>query len=119
MNIIELAKLLNISTGTVSRALNDRPEVSQKTRQIVLDKARELGWSPNANARRLVTGRNHVIRLEFAAGESILSDYFLINVAREVEAAVAANGFELLLRLSPAHLRSSVDAIDGQILVIS
>ncbi|MGI4789717.1 MAG: LacI family DNA-binding transcriptional regulator, partial [Janthinobacterium lividum] len=62
MNIVEFAKTLNLSIGTVSRALNDRAEVSPKTRQLVLEKAEELGFVRNSNARRLVTGRNFMIR---------------------------------------------------------
>ena len=65
MNLKELSQHLNLSQTTVSRALNGYPEVSEKTRQRVLDAARALHYSPNARARSLATGRalaiGHVI----------------------------------------------------------
>ena len=112
MNIVEFAKLLNISTGTVSRALNDRAEVSPKTRQLVLEKARELGFTRNANARRLVTGRNFLIRLECPHNTHVLSDRYLVELARSVEEALGVHGYDLHLRLGPR--RSNVVAPDTQ-----
>lgn len=121
MNIHQLAKELNISTGTVSRALNDRAEVSPVTRRRVLEKARELGFSPNQNARRLVTGRNHLIRLECPDSGSLLADYFLIQTARAVEEAAAERGYDLLLRLRSGRRGAAADvhSIDGLVLVVS
>jgi len=122
MNIVELAKELNISTGTVSRALNDRAEVSPDTRRRVLEKARELGFTPNPNARRLVTGRNHLIRLECPDSGSLLADYFLIQTARSVEEAAANRGYELLLRLRAGRRNSTkadLDVVDGLVLIVS
>jgi len=112
MNIVEFAKLLNISTGTVSRALNDRPEVSAHTRQLVLAKAKEVGFSRNANARRLVTGRNFLIRLECPQSTSVLSDRYLVELARSIEEAVGSHGYDLHLRLS--HRRQNGVVPDSQ-----
>ncbi|WP_417667461.1 LacI family DNA-binding transcriptional regulator [Roseibium sp.] len=65
MNLKELAKALELSQTTVSRALNGYPEVSAETRQRVEEMARKLGYAPNQQARRLATGRSmsigHVI----------------------------------------------------------
>jgi len=99
MNIVEFAKTLNLSIGTVSRALNDRAEVSPKTRQMVLEKAEELGFVRNSNARRLVTGRNCLIRIECPSTTHILSDRYLVELAREVEEVASAHGYDLLLHL--------------------
>jgi LacI family transcriptional regulator len=49
--------LLDLSTTTVSRALNGYPEVNAATRTRVLEAARQYGYSPNPVARRLATGR--------------------------------------------------------------
>jgi len=122
MNIIEFAKSLNLSIGTVSRALNDRPEVSAKTRERVLRKAREVGFVPNANARRLVLGRNYLLRLACPDNLSVLSDQYLVQIARAVEKAAAQNGYDLLFRLSSDHqprLDLDRNTIDGQVLVVA
>lgn len=118
MNIVEFAKTLNLSIGTVSRALNDRPEVSPKTRQYVLEKARELGFSRNANARRLVTGRTSLIVLECPQNTHIMSDRYLVEMARAIEEAAGEHGYDLLLHLGTRrHGPSEVQAVDGLIII--
>ena len=120
MNIVEFAKTLNLSIGTVSRALNDRAEVSPKTRQLVLEKAEELGFIRNANARRLVTGRNCLIRIECPSTTHILSDRYLIDLAREVEEVASAHGYDLLLHLGShrADGGGDADGVDGLVIVV-
>lgn len=118
MNIVEFAKTLNLSIGTVSRALNDRAEVSPRTRKRVLEKAEELGFVPNSNARRLVTGRNLMIRLECPHRTHILSDQYLVELARGIEEVAGDHGYHLLLHLG-ARRESAVDVqdVDGLIIV--
>ena len=53
MNIQEIAKKANVSVATVSRVLNNKPNISQKTYQRVMDVLNETGYSPNAIARGL------------------------------------------------------------------
>ena len=53
VTIYDIAKELGISTATVNRALTGKPRVSEKTRQLVLSKAEELDFKPNAAARSL------------------------------------------------------------------
>ncbi|HEX5322943.1 MAG TPA: LacI family DNA-binding transcriptional regulator [Capsulimonadaceae bacterium] len=118
MNIVEFAKTLNLSIGTVSRALNDRPEVSPKTRQLVLEKARELGFSRNVNARRLVTGRTSLIVLECPQNTHIMSDRYLVEMARAVEEAAGEQGYDLLLHLGTRrHGPAEAQAVDGLIII--
>ena len=57
MGIKKLANHLNLSIATVSRALNDSDEVSDATRQRVLEAAALLGYSPNKAAESLRKGR--------------------------------------------------------------
>ena len=47
ITIIDIAMELNLSPSTVSRALNDRWDVSPETRRKVLEKAEELNYKPN------------------------------------------------------------------------
>lgn len=48
-----IAEKCGTSIGTVDRALNNRPGISPKTRQLVLDTARQLGYTPNRFAAAL------------------------------------------------------------------
>ncbi len=61
MNLKQLSEHLNLSQTTVSRALNGYPEVSEATRQRVMQAARDLHYSPNLRAKGLATGRAQAI----------------------------------------------------------
>ena len=53
---VEVAKLANVSIGTVGRALNGRDRIRESTRQRILQIAQELGYKPNLAARVLSVG---------------------------------------------------------------
>lgn len=55
--IRDVAKKANVGVGTVSRVLNDSPQVREETRRIVLEAIAELDYTPNPIARRLSTGK--------------------------------------------------------------
>lgn len=59
--IKDIAKALNISVATVSRALNGGYDVNKDTRIKVLEKAKELCYKPNLYARNLLKKRNTMI----------------------------------------------------------
>ena len=58
MTAKELASILNISAATVSMVFNDKPGISEETRELVLQKAKEHGYQPN---KKLVQQSNSVI----------------------------------------------------------
>ncbi len=47
VTVQDIAKVVNISASTVSRALNNHPKISQKTKEKVWEAARRLGYQPN------------------------------------------------------------------------
>lgn len=61
VTIKEVAQAAGVSTQTVSRVLNDRPDVSVDTRERIRAIIAELGYSPNVLARSLIQGRSHTI----------------------------------------------------------
>jgi LacI family transcriptional regulator len=61
--IRDIADLAGVSIATVSRVLNDRPDVAPDTRQTVLQVVREHGFSRNRGARALSRGRTGFIGL--------------------------------------------------------
>ena len=61
----DVAARAGVSPTTVSRVLNNRGYLSQKTRDKVFTAIRELGYRPNAIARSLQERRSHIIGLIF------------------------------------------------------
>ena len=57
----DVARLAGVSHQTVSRVLNDHPNVRPQTRDNVLAAIAELGYRPNAAARTLVTRRTRTL----------------------------------------------------------
>ena len=51
--IQDVARAAGVSVGTVSRAMNDYPDISEKTREKILRIAHELGYRPNLVAKSL------------------------------------------------------------------
>ena len=60
-NIRDVARLAGVSYQTVSRVLNDSPNIKPSTRQRVLEIIDEIGYRPNQAARALVTSRSRTI----------------------------------------------------------
>ncbi len=58
----DVADMANVTQMTVSNVLRDKGRVSQATREVVLDAARQLKYTPNPVAQRLVNGfdANHI-----------------------------------------------------------
>ncbi len=125
MNIQEFARQIGVSTATVSRALHKRGRISPATRQMILERAKELGYTPNLHAQRLVTGRSHMIALDYLGQAQILSDMFLVALARGIQQALQAHGYGLLLNLMVDPQQHDTlqrqwvrsQAVDGLILV--
>ncbi|HYW34400.1 MAG TPA: LacI family DNA-binding transcriptional regulator [Balneolaceae bacterium] len=55
--IYEVAKQADVSTATVSRVLNDSPNVADKTKEKILEVIDELGFSPQLTAQKLAAGK--------------------------------------------------------------
>ncbi|GAB5602273.1 LacI family DNA-binding transcriptional regulator [Thermus sp. FJN-A] len=77
LTIKEIARVANVSVGTVSRALNGRPGVSPSTRARVLEAVKTLGFVPSVAARELV-GKSTAIGLLFAPGVRRYTPYFAL-----------------------------------------
>lgn len=67
-----VAEATGLAVTTVSRALNDAPEIAEKTRQRVRHAAHRLGYVPDRAAQRLRTGKTNVICLTLHPHEEII-----------------------------------------------
>ncbi|HVY21142.1 MAG TPA: substrate-binding domain-containing protein [Bauldia sp.] len=97
--IRRVAQHLDISIGTVSRALNGRRDVSESTRQRVLEAAAELGYVPNQSGRALRQGTTKSIGFMMQTGRDINSegDSFFMGVFDGVQAVLRRHGLDLVV----------------------
>ncbi|MCC7519000.1 MAG: LacI family DNA-binding transcriptional regulator [Verrucomicrobiae bacterium] len=61
MTIKDIARQAGVSAITVSRAVNGRPDISERTRKRILKIVRCSGWRPSMHARGLVRGRSYTL----------------------------------------------------------
>jgi len=106
--IARLAKELGISTGTVSRALNGRTDVSEATRALVLTTAKRLGYAPNQAARTLALGTTRSVGFMMDLDREVAasSEYFFMGVFDGVQSVLAEHGFDLLVLPRPTNANS-------------
>src|SRR5262245_63458640 len=97
--IRELARLSGVSVGTVSRALNGYTDVSDATRDRIVQLAQELDYTPAAAARTLVTERSHVVGvfLDTGEGHPDVQHPFFHEVLGGLKQMIGLAGFDLLL----------------------
>ena len=108
ITVRDVAKKANVSTATVSRALNDDPRVLPETKERVLKAVDELGYVPNEAARALRTKKTRIIG--FVTPQ--LADTYLIDLAEMVEGALYESGFHLLLGHTQGDPYKERDVID-------
>ena len=93
VTIKDLAKHLNISVATVSRAMRDMPEIKAETRDAVLKLAKEWDYQPNILATNLVKSRTKTIGVIVPD----LAYHFFASVIKGIEEEAIARGYSLLL----------------------
>lgn len=93
----DLARELNVSITTVSRALNGFSDVNEATRARVSAAAERLGYRPNMNARRLVTGRSHTIGLANPSESSLIHEAHIAEFLSGIGEALSESEYDLLL----------------------
>ncbi|UXX81307.1 LacI family transcriptional regulator [Reichenbachiella carrageenanivorans] len=93
VTIHDLAKMLNIDSSTVSRALANSPRVKQKTRDLIQAKAKELGYSRNVVASNLRSKRT----LTIGVVVPYISRYFFSTVIAGIEEHATENGYQVII----------------------
>src|ERR1700761_3307325 len=96
VTIYDLARKLNISIATVSRALKDDLVVSKKTKKKIADLAQELGYRSNHFARNLRTSRTNTIGVIIPR----INSYFMSAVIAGMENVANNEGYNLIISQS-------------------
>ncbi|MFG1798281.1 LacI family DNA-binding transcriptional regulator [Nocardia sp. NPDC049149] len=112
--MIDVAKLAGVSHQTVSRVLNNSPQVRQETRERVLRAVEELGYRPNAMARGLVSRRSKVLGV--VTFDTVLYGpaSMLLGIERAARAAHYGVSIVTLQRADRAEVLEAVDTLANQ-----
>ncbi len=102
-NIKDIAQYCGVAISTVSRVLNDHPDVSEETREKVLRAVKELHYIPNTNARNLVRTSSDSIALLVKG----VSNPFFAKLIKVIEREITRQGYTLELH----HMDTSVDEL--------
>lgn len=97
VSIKEVADKCGVSVSTVSRAMNNRSEVSPETREKILFAAEELGYVPNANARGLKISDLQTVSVVIQGRTSEL----LIEILGHLQESLSTLGLDVFLQHVP------------------
>lgn len=89
----DVAKKANVSPTTVSRVLNNRGYISQKTRDAVMSAMEELHYTPNELARNLFQNSSRIIALVIPD----ISHPFFSDLTKYTEECLYSYGYKLML----------------------
>jgi len=89
----DIAEHLRVSVMTVSKALKGHPDISDKTRQLVLRTARDMHYTVNVLARNLVLRRTHTVGVVVPD----ISEPFFAEMIRATERRLREQAYNLLL----------------------
>ncbi len=96
----DVADAAGVSRTTVSLVLNETPgsSIPDETRQRVLRAAQELGYTPHAAARALVTSKSYLLGFILCqSADQVFSDAFLPDVLRGVSQVAYPQGYRILV----------------------
>ena len=93
VTIRDIAEKAGVSINTVSRALNNKPDISEETRRKILKIAQELGYVKNATASSLRSKQTNIVGVIIADS----ANPFYAEVLKGIEAASRKYGYQIML----------------------
>ncbi len=105
----DIARALNVSKMTVSRAINNHPEISSETRARILATAQKMNYRPNQFARALMTKQSYLIGIVVP---DLMHSYFA-EICRGVEAHARPVGYQNLICSTDEEPRKEMDEIEA------
>ena len=108
VSIKDIARAADVSHSTVSRALADSPLVSAGTKSRIQRLAKEMGYSPDSQARSLVTGRTLTIGLVVTT----ITDPFIVEIVQAVETTARDHDYSIILATSDSSPERELAAVE-------
>lgn len=105
----DIANEAGVSKATVSRVLNDDPNVDDERRKRVIETVERMGYKRNRAASALASGKSGMIAIVIDDDLSILSDPFYATVASGISRVLMRND------LQPLLLVAEMNSVDGPV----
>ncbi|UFH55056.1 LacI family DNA-binding transcriptional regulator [Spirosoma sp. KNUC1025] len=102
--IYDIARILNLSPATVSRALNDHPAINSNTKSLITSKAQEMGYRSNLFASNLRRQRTNTIGVIVPR----LDSYFMSTVLAGMEKVANQANYNLIISQSLESVRKEI-----------
>lgn len=105
--VYDIAKELNITVSTVSRALNNISTISEATRKSVLETAKRMNYRPNKIASSLTSGKTYTIGVLLPSAQI----QFFASVIHALETSLKSFGYSILLYQTNESLASEKNGV--------
>ena len=107
MTIKDLAAITGYAVGTVSRALNDHPNVSDKARKAILKAAKEYGFQLNVNAKQLKQSTsNNILVIVKGTGNELFAE-----MLEYIQTLIARTRYQLVVDYLDEDLNEVIRAV--------
>jgi LacI family transcriptional regulator len=107
VTIYDVAKALNISPSTVSRALKDHPHIKKETKKRIREVSAEMGYRKNKFASNLRLKHTNTIGVVVPK----LNSYFMAAVLAGIEKITSENGYGLIISQSQESWRKEISCV--------
>ncbi len=108
VTIYDISKKLNISAATVSRALNNNPKISLKTRKLVMKTAAKMNYKQNKLAQALKSGKTHNVGVIVP----YINRNFFSSVIRGIEEELSPHGYHVIICQSHEDVNNEINQIN-------
>ncbi len=107
ITIKDIARELNISVSTVSRALQNHPDISVRTKELVQECAKQLNYKPNLMASNLRTCKNTTIGVVIPE----LNHHFFSSVLDGIEQAANEAGYHIIICQTREDVNREIESL--------
>lgn len=107
--IYDIAKKLNITAATVSRALNNNPNISEATRELVIKTAAKMNYEQNKLALALKSGKSNNVGVVVPRIDS----NFFGSVIRGIEEELNPHGYHVIICQTGGNDKKEADNIEA------
>lgn len=104
ITIKDIARICGVGVSTVSRALNDHPDINPETKQKIIDVVKQYNFIPNNSARNLKITNSKTIAVLVKG----LSNPFFMRMIGKIEAEILKNNYSMELR----HIDEKSDEVE-------